>query len=70
MKPAGTATAAFNAANEIAVKRFLAGEIEFLHIESIIEQVLQRHEIVAHPDLDEILAADTWARKIASTIKV
>lgn len=66
----GTATAAFNAANEIAVKRFLAGEIEFLHIESIIEQVLQRHEIVAHPDLDEILAADTWARKIASTIKV
>lgn len=64
----GTATTVFNAANEVAVSRFLQGEIRFLQIEDIIEQVLERHELVSSPDLEEIIHADGWARITASGI--
>ncbi|MFC5532491.1 1-deoxy-D-xylulose-5-phosphate reductoisomerase [Cohnella yongneupensis] len=58
----GTATTVFNAANEIAVARFLKGEIAFLAIEDIISEVLSRHDAIATPDLETILEADRWAR--------
>ncbi|WP_138493942.1 1-deoxy-D-xylulose-5-phosphate reductoisomerase [Paenibacillus pinistramenti] len=58
----GTAPTAYNAANEIAVARFLNKEISFLEIESIIEKVLEEHKVVAGPDLEAIEAADAWAR--------
>ncbi|MFD0671701.1 1-deoxy-D-xylulose-5-phosphate reductoisomerase [Cohnella sp. GCM10027633] len=61
----GTAPTVFNAANEIAVARFLKGEIPFLAIEDAIADVLSRHEAIASPDLDTILAADGWARREA-----
>lgn len=64
----GTAPAVFNAANEVAVARFLRGEIAFLHIETILEKVLERHAVEHHPDLDAILAADAWARAEARSI--
>ena len=41
-----SAPTVFNAANEIAVARFLGGQISFLDIERIIESVLNRHQIV------------------------
>jgi 1-deoxy-D-xylulose-5-phosphate reductoisomerase len=62
----GTATTVYNAANEIAVERFLGGAIRFLEIEHIIESVLNQHTVVAVPDLEEITAADVWARAAAS----
>ncbi|WP_025719848.1 1-deoxy-D-xylulose-5-phosphate reductoisomerase [Paenibacillus sp. 1-18] len=65
-KMGGTAPTAFNAANEIAVTRFLRGEIPFLYIESIIERVLERHVNVANPDLSEIEACDRETRSIAA----
>jgi 1-deoxy-D-xylulose-5-phosphate reductoisomerase len=58
----GTATTVFNAANEIAVSRFLKGEINFLAIETIIEKVLTHHKTIAFPSLEAILEADAWAR--------
>ncbi|MCS7461859.1 1-deoxy-D-xylulose-5-phosphate reductoisomerase [Paenibacillus doosanensis] len=61
----GTATTVFNAANEVAVDRFLKGEISFLQIEDVIANVLNKHQIVMNPDLEEITAADTWAREAA-----
>jgi 1-deoxy-D-xylulose-5-phosphate reductoisomerase len=64
----GTATTVFNAANEVAVDRFLKGEIEFLHIESILETVLEKHDVVALPGLDEIAEADAWARREAHSL--
>ncbi|WP_223066851.1 1-deoxy-D-xylulose-5-phosphate reductoisomerase [Paenibacillus caui] len=67
-KIGGTATTAYNAANEIAVSRFLNKEISFLHIETIIEKVLERHEVIKGPDLDAIEAADAWARETARTL--
>lgn len=67
-KMGGTAPTAFNAANEIAVARFLHGEISFLHIEAIIERVLERHVNVADPELSAIEACDHEARSIAAEV--
>ncbi|MGO4276114.1 1-deoxy-D-xylulose-5-phosphate reductoisomerase, partial [Paenibacillus sp. TAF58] len=58
----------YNAANEIAVARFLKGEITFLQIERIIEAVLQKHESHLNPHLDVIYEQDIWARAMASSI--
>jgi 1-deoxy-D-xylulose-5-phosphate reductoisomerase len=69
-KAGGTATTVFNAANEAAVARFLRKEIEFLQIESIIEHALNQHELIADPNLEEILAADVWARQVSFQISV
>ncbi|CAM3442029.1 MULTISPECIES: 1-deoxy-D-xylulose-5-phosphate reductoisomerase [Saccharibacillus] len=62
----GTAPTVFNAANEVAVARFLRREISFLQIEEILENVSARHVASADPDLETIREADEWARRIAS----
>lgn len=67
-KTGGTATTAFNAANEIAVARFLRHEISFLRIEEIIEEVLQQHENVGNPDLEQIEHCDAATRELASKL--
>ena len=48
----------FNAANELAVKKFLEEKIGFLDIYEIIAQSMERHKKIAHPDLDEILSVE------------
>src|SRR5436305_1891260 len=58
----GTLPAVMNAANEIAVAAFLDGRVRFPGIWQIVEEVMDRHTSVAHPDLDAILEADQWAR--------
>src|SRR5881275_3081844 len=58
----GTLPAVMNAANEIAVAAFLARRIRFPRVWGIVEQVMNQHTPVAHPDLDAILGADQWAR--------
>ncbi|MCQ4087225.1 1-deoxy-D-xylulose-5-phosphate reductoisomerase [Saccharibacillus sp. JS10] len=62
----GTAPTVFNAANEVAVARFLNREISFLQIEDTLEKVMQQHTAIADPDLDTIREADLWARKISA----
>jgi 1-deoxy-D-xylulose-5-phosphate reductoisomerase len=64
----GTVPAAMAAADEVAVERFLAGELGFLDIPRVIEQVLERHERIANPTLDEVLAADAEARRLAAGV--
>jgi 1-deoxy-D-xylulose-5-phosphate reductoisomerase len=64
-KAGGSMTAVFNAANEVAVSRFVAGEIGFLDIENVIESVIDRHEAVAAPSIEQIDEADGWARELA-----
>src|SRR3989449_8776883 len=61
----GTFPAVMNAANEIAVAAFLEKRMSFPRIWQTVEQVMNAHESVAHPDLDEILRADQWAREEA-----
>lgn len=67
-KMGGTATTAFNAANEVAVARFLRKEISFLKIEDIIASVLEAHHNVDEPDLQEIARCDQESRKLAASL--
>jgi len=61
----GTFPSVMNAANEVAVTGFLDRQVRFPDIWQIVEEVMNRHTPVAHPDLDAILQADQWARKEA-----
>ncbi len=61
----GTMPAVLNAANEIAVNRFLTRDIAFTAIPLLVEKVMERHNPVKDPDLDSILQADEWARHMA-----
>lgn len=62
----GTATAVLNGANEAAVERFLAGEIGFMDIPSLVEQALEQVPVVQDPSLEDILDADRLARNALS----
>ncbi|MDT9297280.1 MAG: 1-deoxy-D-xylulose-5-phosphate reductoisomerase [Arthrospira platensis PCC 7345] len=61
----GSMPAVLNAANEQAVALFLDEKISFLDIPKVIEMVCARHEQdnCQNPSLDDILAADLWARQ-------
>src|SRR6266513_295093 len=62
----GTLPAVMDAANEVAVARFLDRQVRFPDIWQIVREVMDRHTPVAHPDLDAILQADQWARAEAT----
>jgi 1-deoxy-D-xylulose-5-phosphate reductoisomerase len=66
-KQGGSMPTVYNAANEAAVARFLAGEITFLQIEEIIERVMDLHNSAVSPDLEQIAYADRWARDAAAS---
>ncbi|WP_117160860.1 1-deoxy-D-xylulose-5-phosphate reductoisomerase [Paraliobacillus sp. X-1268] len=69
-KVGGTMPTVLNAANEIAVQLFLQDKITFLQIESIIERVMNEHEVITYPDLEVIQAIDKETRiKVASFLK-
>ena len=54
----GTMPTVFNAANELAVKKFLQRKIGFLDIYDIIGQSMDRHIVRENPGLNEILSAE------------
>jgi 1-deoxy-D-xylulose-5-phosphate reductoisomerase len=62
----GTMGAVLNAANEVAVQRFLDGAIPFPEIAACVARVMDRHTIVPDPTLEQVLAADAWAREAAA----
>lgn len=61
----GTLPAALNAANEVAVAAFLEGRLNFTAIATVIEDVVEAHAPLPASGLDEVLAADAWARRRA-----
>ncbi len=61
----GTAPAAFNAANEVAVELFLQGSIRFGRIAETIARVLGDYQPGDASSLEAVLAADTEARRLA-----
>jgi 1-deoxy-D-xylulose-5-phosphate reductoisomerase len=65
MNAGGTAPAVFNAANEVAVAAFLAGRAPFLAIPRIVEHTLAAVDLVEPTTLDQVLAVDAEARRIA-----
>jgi 1-deoxy-D-xylulose-5-phosphate reductoisomerase len=58
----GTLPAVLNAANEAAVEAFCNRRIGFQQIAEVVDRAMQRHQVVAHPTLEQIVAADAWAR--------
>lgn len=59
----GTLPAVMNAANEMAVQQFLQRTIAFNEIANIVERVMERHNPIDSPSLQDILDADKWARE-------
>ncbi|APZ94345.1 1-deoxy-D-xylulose-5-phosphate reductoisomerase [Fuerstiella marisgermanici] len=64
-KQGGTAGAILNAANEIAVERFLNSDIRFDQITQISHDILNHHTFDAQPTLSQLREADHWAREEA-----
>jgi 1-deoxy-D-xylulose-5-phosphate reductoisomerase len=62
----GTAPAALNAANEIAVAAFLGRRLAFTRIPAVIDQVMNAHRSSPVKALGDVLAADAWARDFAA----
>ncbi|MGH7789749.1 MAG: 1-deoxy-D-xylulose-5-phosphate reductoisomerase [Candidatus Binatia bacterium] len=65
LRTKGSAPAVLNAANEVLVDAFLNHAIAYLDIPRIAQDVLDAHTVLAQPSLDELLAADAWARSRA-----
>ncbi|GAA3196263.1 1-deoxy-D-xylulose-5-phosphate reductoisomerase [Actinocorallia longicatena] len=59
----GTAPAVYNAANEECVDAFLAGTLPFLGIVDTVADIVGEHTPNATPTLEDVLAADAWARE-------
>jgi len=64
-KQGGTYPAVLCAADEIAVKLFLNKSISFSDIAKVVRETLEQHQSIVQPSLEEILAADAWAREYA-----
>ncbi len=62
----GTLPAVMNAANEVAVAKFLEKSLRFPKIWETVEETMDAHAVVAHPKLEQILEADSWAREFAA----
>jgi 1-deoxy-D-xylulose-5-phosphate reductoisomerase len=69
-KKGGTYPAVLCAADEVAVELFLSKRIKITDIASLVGETLKQHQAVACPTLEEIMAADAWARqKVLDIIK-
>lgn len=59
----GSCGAVLNAANEIAVERFLANDLNFQDIPRVCRAILETHKFDPSPSLDALMRLDDWARK-------
>jgi len=66
LRAGGNAPAILNAANEVAVARFLKDDIEFLDLPRVVEHALGHVTLQAKPTLDGLIAADADARRVAA----
>ena len=66
IRQGGTAPAALNAANEIAVESFLGGRLPFTGIAAVIESVLGETAVEPLVSLEQVYAADVEARALAA----
>ena len=64
----GTMPCVMNAANEIAVARFLSGETSFSSIPRIIESVMDEHHQCREVTFQTLCEADRWARKVSEKL--
>ncbi len=67
-KKGGSYPVVLNAANEIAVEKFLDKKIDFLDIPTLIKKALDSHKHVSDPDINQISELDKWARKFVEEV--
>ena len=61
----GTLPAVLNAANEVAVEAFLHERTSFPAIWQTVARVMEKHQVIQHPNLDALIEVDAWARREA-----
>lgn len=64
----GTAPAVYNAANEVCLDAFIAGGLPFLSIVDTVAKVVEEHQVTPAESIEEVLAADAWARARAAEL--
>lgn len=64
----GTMPVVLNAANEIAVAAFLERKIPFTMIPELIEKVMDKHDNISRPSLEDIYLVDEWSRNITGEV--
>ena len=68
LETGGIAPCILNAANEVAVEKFLSGQIKFSYIPAIINQALDKFENHKQPDLEMIFEFDHLTREFAKNL--
>jgi 1-deoxy-D-xylulose-5-phosphate reductoisomerase len=69
-KSGGTYPAVLCAVDEVAVELFLSHRISFTDIAKIVQKTLEQHRNIGQPSLEEILAADDWARECTTRLSL
>ncbi|MFD1546826.1 1-deoxy-D-xylulose-5-phosphate reductoisomerase [Nonomuraea guangzhouensis] len=64
----GTAPAVYNAANEACLEAFIGGGLPFLGIVDTVAKVVEEHRVTPADSVEEVLAADAWARARATEL--
>ncbi|MBF8191669.1 1-deoxy-D-xylulose-5-phosphate reductoisomerase [Nonomuraea sp. K274] len=64
----GTAPAVYNAANEACLTAFMRGDLPFLAIVDTVAKVVEEHRVTPAESVEEVLAADAWARTRAAEL--
>ena len=69
-KSGGTYPAVLCASDEVAVELFLNQRVDFTDIARIVRKTLEQHRSIARPSLEQVLAADAWARDYATRLSL
>ena len=64
----GTLPVVLSSADEVVVDAFLDETIGFMDIPAVLQSVMDKHEVIADPTLEDILEVDTWAKSTALSI--
>ncbi|MBQ3546765.1 MAG: 1-deoxy-D-xylulose-5-phosphate reductoisomerase [Lachnospiraceae bacterium] len=64
----GTMPTIYNAANELAVSKFLNKEIKYLDIAELIKGAMDKHKVIENPSLDKILEAEKEAHEVVRSL--
>ncbi len=65
LERSGNTACVINAANEIAVRAFLDGQIKFTRIPAVINHALEKVSFIEHPDYEQYVATNAEARRVA-----
>lgn len=67
IRKGGNMPCIMNAANEVAVQRFIDGKIQFLEIADFVETAMNRSLFIAQPTLDDLFDTDSEVRRSCAT---